>query len=486
MNEIQLNTVQLGDAHQIFISYCHVDIQFALQLKGELERCGYIVWLDTSSIPGGDIWLEQISQGIDEAFAMISIISKNANESKWMRREYLYADEQGKDILPVIIDGSNCPFYMMDRQAVIYSGDFDRFFLSVKETMDRWVPSADQAGVSQKALRSTSALAHADVPLLPSQEKPSTHVLSQRADTRLQAPSPALENFHPDIETTQIKEQKPLLVLCGQSLRPITRDEIMSSLGEEAKSRPIEIIYLDFTDLETNWIMDNPEVAVQRLTNPQGPLHKALKRRKEVDFAFYGLMRIPLAFLIGHLIPGSQPMRLFDIQPYPDSALETWMWPGPGDPFPPLEVQGIPRRKNIAKSVVAIGISISFTVFPSQIRAVGLHDALIVDLKLPHPKRGIIRSEEQVRAYGHTFRSILDLLIERSPAIKCIHVFYAGPMALAFHSAQQIAGDIHPPVIAWNFRPGGYDWGINLAEASFGNPSIVYPLGPTFPKQENA
>jgi|GEM_PF-2133038 len=181
MNKSQSNTVQLGDAHQIFISYCHVDIQFALQLKGELERCGYIAWLDTTSIPGGDIWLEQISQGIDEAFAMISIVSKDAHESKWMRREYLYADEQGKDILPVIIDESTCPFYMIDRHAITYSGDFNRSFLSIKEMMDRWASSAAQAVVSQKASRSTSASAHANVSLSPSQEKPSTHVLSQRA-----------------------------------------------------------------------------------------------------------------------------------------------------------------------------------------------------------------------------------------------------------------------------------------------------------------
>jgi len=204
MNDIQLHTVNMSDAHQIFISYSHMDIQFAFQLKGELERCGYVVWLDTSSIPGGDIWLESITQGINEAFAMISIVSKSAIESKWIRREYLYADEQGKDILPVIIDGSNCPFYMMDRHAILYNGDFKRCFLSIQETMDRWVSSVAQAVVSQNASRSTSASAHADVPLLPSQNRPLASVPSQRADTRLQAPSPALENFHPDIETTQL------------------------------------------------------------------------------------------------------------------------------------------------------------------------------------------------------------------------------------------------------------------------------------------
>jgi nucleoside phosphorylase len=282
----------------------------------------------------------------------------------------------------------------------------------------------------------------------------------------------------------QIKEQKPLVVLCAQSLRPISRQEIMNSLGPEAKSRPIEIVYLDFTDLEANWIMANPEVAVQRIIDPQGPLHKALKRRKEVDFAFYGLMRIPLAFLIGHLIPATQPVRMFDIHPHPDPTLETWIWPGNRDPFPPLEVSGIPRRKNVRKRQVAIGISISFTVAPRQIRAVGLHDALIVELKVSDPKRGIVRSEEQVREYGRIFRSVLDLIVERCPATKCIHVFYAGPMALAFHSAQQIAGDVHPPVIAWNFLPPRYDWGIDLAATLLGNPCIVRPLGPALPSKK--
>jgi nucleoside phosphorylase len=282
----------------------------------------------------------------------------------------------------------------------------------------------------------------------------------------------------------QIKEQKPLLILCAQSLRPITRYEITSSLGKEAISRPIEIVYLDFTDLEANWVMAHPEVAVQRIIDPQGPLQKALMRRKEVDFAFYGLMRIPLAFLIGHLIPSFQPVRLFDIHPHPDPTLETWIWPGTGEPFPPLEVRGIPRRKNVAKRVVAISISISFTIAPRQIRTIGLHDALIVELKVPYPKRGIVRSEEQVRKYGCIFHNVLDLLIEQCPAIKCIHVFYAGPMALAFHMAQQIAGDVHPPVVAWNFLPPRYDWGIDLTTASFGNPCIIRPLGPALPSKK--
>jgi WD40 repeat protein len=181
MDKKEFHTVNFDNTHQIFISYTHVDSHFALQLKGELERCGYGVWLDISSIPGGDIWVEQITQGINASFAMISILSKSANESKWIRREYLYADEQGKDILPILIDDSDFPFYMMDRHAVKYSGDFNMCFLSIREQIDRWASSADQAVLSQRASYGTSTPAPANAHPFPSQAKPSTHVPSQQA-----------------------------------------------------------------------------------------------------------------------------------------------------------------------------------------------------------------------------------------------------------------------------------------------------------------
>ncbi|HEY4035509.1 MAG TPA: TIR domain-containing protein [Ktedonobacteraceae bacterium] len=188
INKNQLNPVRFSYTHQVFISYSHVDIQFATQLKGELGRCGYIVWLDTTSIPGGEVWIEKITQGISESFAVISIVSKSANESKWLRREYLYSDEQGKQILPVIIDGSNCPFYIVDRQAIIYNGDFNQSFLAIKETIDCWASSASQAVLSQRPSSGIPTLAPANAHLFPSQGKPSTHVPSQQASLPQDSP----------------------------------------------------------------------------------------------------------------------------------------------------------------------------------------------------------------------------------------------------------------------------------------------------------
>ncbi|HEY4034600.1 MAG TPA: TIR domain-containing protein [Ktedonobacteraceae bacterium] len=255
MSEKQLNIVKLDNNRQIFISYSHVDIQFAFQLKVELERCGYVVWLDISSIPGGDIWIEKITQGISESFAVISVVSKSANESKWIRREYLYADEQGKDILPVLIDDSDFPFYMIDRHAVLYSGDFNMCFLSIRERIDRWASLAAQSVVSQEAPRSTSISAQADVHLSSSQNEHSTNILSQQAyDTLLQAPSPSLEEFHPDSETTQLTNK----IITGSDYFSEDIATSQQNIGWEDVARN-EPFYGRTAELLTlkRWILDN-------------------------------------------------------------------------------------------------------------------------------------------------------------------------------------------------------------------------------------
>ncbi len=85
-----------------------------------------------------------------------------------------------------------------------------------------------------------------------------------------------------------------------------------------------------------------------------------------------------------------------------------------------------------------------------------------------------MRSEEQVREYGRTFRRVLDLIAQRYSAVQRIHIFYAGPVALAFHLGQQISENIHPAVTVWNFRQE-YSWGIDLSAASLGEPCVVRP-----------
>jgi nucleoside phosphorylase len=269
-----------------------------------------------------------------------------------------------------------------------------------------------------------------------------------------------------------VQGKPSFLILCAQSLRPIAAHELLGILEEDSTSRSVEIVSLDFTDLVANGTFTDPEGAAQRLTSPQGPLYAALARRGEAEFAFHGLVHIPIAFLIGHLVTDRQPVRLFDFHPGP--GLETWAWPGMQGTIPPLEVRGAPERPSRRKGVAVVRISVSYTVTAAQTRAVFPRAALEVDLSVLDPERGVVRSEEQVREYGRTFRRMLDLITQRYPFVQRVHIFYAGPVALAFHLGQQISENIHPAVTVWNFRQE-YGWGIDLAAASLGEPCVVRP-----------
>ncbi|HLI07185.1 MAG TPA: hypothetical protein VKV40_11510 [Ktedonobacteraceae bacterium] len=140
----------------------------------------------------------------------------------------------------------------------------------------------------------------------------------------------------------RVPEKGSFLILCAQSLCPIAAHELLGILEKDSTSRSVEVVSLDFTDLVVNGIFTDPQGAALRLTGPQGPLYAALARRGEAEFAFHGLVHIPIAFFVGHLVTDRQPVRLFDFHPGP--GLETWAWPGAQGTMPPLEVRGAPER----------------------------------------------------------------------------------------------------------------------------------------------
>ena len=109
-----------------------------------------------------------------------------------------------------------------------------------------------------------------------------------------------------------------------------------------------------------------------------------------------------------------------------------------------------------------------------QLRGVVGDPVATVEMKLAQPERSVVKSEAQTRAYGRMFRRVIDTIAQCLPMCGRVHLFYAGPVSLAFHLGQQISANIHPAVTVWNFRRGAYEWGIDLAAAARGDASVAY------------
>lgn len=274
----------------------------------------------------------------------------------------------------------------------------------------------------------------------------------------------------------EVAHEKPVatLVLTAQSLRPISAQEIMPALDDATKQGELEFFHLDFTDLVKNKAFVDPQTAASRLADPQGALLGAVARRADARIVFHGLCAIPPVILAGHIVTDRRKVNLFDF--HPDAS--NWVWPGTPDGFLPLKRTEMPKRVIKDAGQVMIRMPISYPINKADTDVLNLNPRLIIDLEYPDIGRSVVRSEEQVREYGRSFRETLDLIRKWMPGCSRIHLFYAGPMALAFHIGQQISENIHPPVTVWNFSRK-YEWAIDLAAAMSGEPCVTLPASTT-------
>ena len=112
------------DRPAVFISYARADAALVKRLVDDLRAAGHACWIDTSDIPGGEVWLEAIAAGIEYAYAFVTLVTPAANASDYVRLEYLHAQKRGKRIIPLLGQGGELPWYVADRQAIALWPDY--------------------------------------------------------------------------------------------------------------------------------------------------------------------------------------------------------------------------------------------------------------------------------------------------------------------------------------------------------------------------
>ena len=91
-------------AHDVFISYSHVDKSVADAASATLEATGIRCWIAPRDISPGAEWGEAIIEAIDGARVMVLVFSSNTNESRQVRREVEHAVAGGVTIMPIRIE----------------------------------------------------------------------------------------------------------------------------------------------------------------------------------------------------------------------------------------------------------------------------------------------------------------------------------------------------------------------------------------------
>jgi hypothetical protein len=103
----------------IFISYSRKDIEFMRHISQQLISRNFTVWTDENLTPGTRGWKLAIEKAIEEAGAVVAILSPDAKASEWVDRELEYARIRNKRVFPLIVRGdlqTSVPFELVNSQ----------------------------------------------------------------------------------------------------------------------------------------------------------------------------------------------------------------------------------------------------------------------------------------------------------------------------------------------------------------------------------
>jgi hypothetical protein len=131
-----------GNMTQIFISYSSHDQDFALRVVADLEHY-FQVWIDESQLKGGLEWEQSIDEALHKCLVFIVIVSPHSNDSQWVARETIRAEQLNKYRVPVLIDGQ-LPLRLLNLQYVDFQGSYEGGFRDLLEVLKKQLEPEDR------------------------------------------------------------------------------------------------------------------------------------------------------------------------------------------------------------------------------------------------------------------------------------------------------------------------------------------------------
>ncbi len=93
----------------VYISYTNEDKDYVDLIEAELGERGHSAWRDTSQIADGADWEAAIAAALDNAYAIILMLSQNALQSEWVQKEIDFAVTHSVPLIAVHLDDCELP-----------------------------------------------------------------------------------------------------------------------------------------------------------------------------------------------------------------------------------------------------------------------------------------------------------------------------------------------------------------------------------------
>ena len=267
-----------------------------------------------------------------------------------------------------------------------------------------------------------------------------------------------------------------LIAIRHQSLQRLPTRLTEATLPEVLMPAKLVHVELDQTDLYDYGRLTDPVEAVRRQTVIVDRLSEVCNSYPDAELAYYGIAHIPLLFHIGYQVLTRIPVHFFEH----NRTTHRWDYLHRSGDYPQIRIAGLPDVVSLERGDVIVRISISYLVTSTAIEGIVTNPIASLHLSINEPKRDSATSMSQIEQYSVVFRDLLDEIHKLLPNTERVHVFYAGPVALAVNLGRQISNTIHSRIIVYNYSPAdnppGYAWGLEIT-ADVDSPGFMTRVG---------
>ena len=119
---------------EVFLSHSDPDREFVSHLANVIRDHGMPSWYSRTNIIGAQQWHDEIGMALNRCDWFVIILSPNSVESRWVKRELLFALEQshfGERIIPLLYrdcDYKKLSWTLSSIQMVDFTKNFDDGF----------------------------------------------------------------------------------------------------------------------------------------------------------------------------------------------------------------------------------------------------------------------------------------------------------------------------------------------------------------------
>lgn len=150
-------------AKHVFLSYSRRDTDVMRKTRDVLRAAQIPVWTDESIAVGTPLWTEALEKAIENAGCVLVLLSPDAKQSSWVKRELEYASALNIPITPVLARGTEAesvPFRLIGSQYLDVTAQFDERVATMIATVRGQLQG--EAAPSAPAVTATTPLPAAD------------------------------------------------------------------------------------------------------------------------------------------------------------------------------------------------------------------------------------------------------------------------------------------------------------------------------------